>query len=104
MIYLASIWVIPVVIAITFHEAAHGFVARFLGDETAWKLGRVSLISIVSRVIASSTDAIIGAILRIHWQHMTACSRYRIDSAIARGTYGGTVRVVLQKSRPVTDF
>src|SRR5205823_292090 len=43
MIYLASIWVIPLVIAITFHEAAHGFVARLLGDETAWKLGRVSL-------------------------------------------------------------
>jgi Zn-dependent protease len=43
MLYLASIWVIPVLIAVTFHEAAHGFVARFLGDETAWKLGRVSL-------------------------------------------------------------
>src|ERR1700704_1577342 len=43
MLYLASIWVIPVVIAVTFHEAAHGFVARCLGDETAWKLGRVSL-------------------------------------------------------------
>jgi Zn-dependent protease len=43
MLYLVSIWVIPVVIAVTFHEAAHGFVARFLGDETAWKLGRVSL-------------------------------------------------------------
>lgn len=43
MIYLASIWAIPVVIAITFHEAAHGFVARLLGDETAWRLGRVSL-------------------------------------------------------------
>jgi Zn-dependent protease len=43
MIYLASIWVIPIVIAITFHEAAHGFVARFLGDDTAWRLGRVTL-------------------------------------------------------------
>jgi Zn-dependent protease len=43
MVYLASIWVIPLVIAITFHEAAHGFVARLLGDETAWRLGRVSL-------------------------------------------------------------
>jgi len=43
VLYLASIWVLPVVIAVTFHEAAHGFVARFLGDETAWKLGRVSL-------------------------------------------------------------
>src|SRR6266436_5585848 len=43
MIYLTSIWVIPIIIAITFHEAAHGFVARLLGDETAWRLGRVSL-------------------------------------------------------------
>jgi len=38
----ASAWVIPVIIAITFHEAAHGFVARLLGDDTAWRLGRVS--------------------------------------------------------------
>ena len=43
MIYLASIWAILIIIAITFHEAAHGFVARLLGDETAWRLGRVSL-------------------------------------------------------------
>ena len=43
MMYLASIWVIPVIIAITFHEAAHGYVARLLGDETAWRLGRVTL-------------------------------------------------------------
>src|SRR3954447_2479824 len=43
MIYLASIWVIPIVIAVTFHEAAHGFVAHFLGDDTAWRLGRVTL-------------------------------------------------------------
>jgi Zn-dependent protease len=41
-IYTASTWVIPVIIAITFHEAAHGFVALRLGDETAWRLGRVS--------------------------------------------------------------
>jgi Zn-dependent protease len=33
---------IPVVIAITFHEAAHGFVARLFGDDTAWRLGRVT--------------------------------------------------------------
>jgi Zn-dependent protease len=38
----ASTWVIPVIIAITFHEAAHGFVALMFGDETAWRLGRVS--------------------------------------------------------------
>ncbi|MFI5001204.1 MAG: site-2 protease family protein [Reyranellales bacterium] len=42
MLYGASTWVIPVVIAITFHEAAHGFVAHRLGDDTAWLQGRVS--------------------------------------------------------------
>jgi Zn-dependent protease len=31
-----------VLIAVTFHEAAHGFVAHLLGDDTAWRLGRVS--------------------------------------------------------------
>ena len=41
-IYLATIWVIPVIVAITFHEAAHGFVAYLLGDDTAYRLGRVS--------------------------------------------------------------
>jgi hypothetical protein len=29
-IYLATIWIIPVLVAITFHEAAHGFVAHML--------------------------------------------------------------------------
>jgi Zn-dependent protease len=42
-LYLASTWVIPVLLAITLHEAAHGFVAHHFGDDTAWKLGRVSL-------------------------------------------------------------
>jgi Zn-dependent protease len=42
-LYTASTWVIPVLLAITLHEAAHGFVAHRLGDDTAWLLGRVSL-------------------------------------------------------------
>jgi Zn-dependent protease len=41
-VYEASTWVIPVIIAITFHEAAHGFVALLFGDDTAWRVGRVS--------------------------------------------------------------
>jgi Zn-dependent protease len=40
--YDISVWVLPLVFAITFHEAAHGFVARHLGDNTASELGRVS--------------------------------------------------------------
>ena len=41
--YAASIWVIPLIVAVTFHEAAHGYVARFFGDNTAWQFGRVTL-------------------------------------------------------------
>jgi Zn-dependent protease len=42
-LYDISVWVLPVIIAITFHEAAHGFVARHFGDNTAAEQGRVSL-------------------------------------------------------------
>ena len=42
IVYLATIWIIPVITAVTFHEAAHGFAAHLLGDDTAWRLGRVS--------------------------------------------------------------
>ena len=41
-LYEVSTWIIPLIIAITFHEAAHGFVARMFGDNTAWREGRVS--------------------------------------------------------------
>ena len=40
--FTASIWVLPVLFAITLHEAAHGWVAWRLGDDTARRLGRVS--------------------------------------------------------------
>src|SRR5215469_28405 len=38
-----SVWTLPVILAITLHEAAHGYVAYRLGDDTAWRLGRVTL-------------------------------------------------------------
>ncbi|MHB1174165.1 MAG: site-2 protease family protein [Sulfuriferula sp.] len=43
LIQKISIWIIPVIFAITLHEAAHGYVAKFFGDSTAWMLGRVTL-------------------------------------------------------------
>jgi Zn-dependent protease len=43
LLYTASTWVLPALLAITLHEAAHGFVARLRGDGTAWLLGRVTL-------------------------------------------------------------
>jgi len=38
-----ALYAVPVVFAITLHEAAHGYVARKFGDQTAWMLGRVTL-------------------------------------------------------------
>ncbi len=40
--YQISIWILPVLLAVTFHEASHGFVAWRLGDDTAKRLGRVT--------------------------------------------------------------
>jgi Zn-dependent protease len=42
-LYNLSIWAIPVLFAITLHEVAHGWTARFFGDRTAQLLGRLSL-------------------------------------------------------------
>jgi Zn-dependent protease len=42
-LYLVSVWVLPVVFAITLHEAAHGYVALRFGDDTARQAGRLSL-------------------------------------------------------------
>ncbi len=39
----ASVWALPILIAIPLHEAAHGFAAWRLGDDTAYRLGRVTL-------------------------------------------------------------
>jgi len=43
MIQTIAIWALPVLLAITLHEAAHAWVAHKLGDNTAKSLGRVSI-------------------------------------------------------------
>ena len=42
LVYEVSVWIVPILIAVTFHEAAHGYVAWKLGDDTAYRLRRVS--------------------------------------------------------------
>ena len=42
-LYKVSIWAIPLLFAITLHEVAHGWMARYFGDRTAEMLGRLSL-------------------------------------------------------------
>jgi len=43
LIQTIAIYALPVIFAITLHEAAHGYVARHFGDKTAFMLGRISL-------------------------------------------------------------
>ena len=43
LIQTVLIYALPVLFAITLHEAAHGYAARRLGDDTAWMMGRITL-------------------------------------------------------------
>lgn len=43
IVQTVAIYALPVLFAITVHEAAHGYAARHFGDDTAWKLGRITL-------------------------------------------------------------
>lgn len=43
LIQKITIWALPVLFAITVHEASHAFAAKRFGDKTAWMLGRCSL-------------------------------------------------------------
>ena len=42
LIQTLAIYALPVIFAITLHEAAHGYAARHFGDPTAWLLGRIT--------------------------------------------------------------
>ena len=43
LIQTVAVYALPVLFAITVHEAAHGYAARCLGDDTAWRMGRLTL-------------------------------------------------------------
>jgi Zn-dependent protease len=42
LVQTVTVMALPMIFAITLHEAAHGFVAYRLGDDTAWRMGRVT--------------------------------------------------------------
>jgi Zn-dependent protease len=58
------LWAVPVVFAITLHEAAHGYVARMFGDQTAWMLGRVTL-NPIKHIDPIGTIAVPGALIAL---------------------------------------
>ena len=57
-----AIWALPVIFAITLHEAAHGYVARHFGDPTAYLAGRISL-NPIRHIDPVGTLLVPGAIL-----------------------------------------
>ena len=68
LIQTIAIAALPVIFAITLHEAAHGYAARHFGDSTAYMLGRVSLnplrhIDPVGTVLVPLVTLALGGIL-----------------------------------------
>ena len=74
LVSTAAIWALPVILAITLHEAAHGYVARHFGDPTAEQAGRITLnplkhidpigtILVPAMILAMSTLAGMGGML-----------------------------------------
>jgi Zn-dependent protease len=62
------IYALPVIFAITVHEAAHGYAAKYFGDMTAYKAGRISLnptrhIDLFGTIILPALSVALGGIL-----------------------------------------
>lgn len=83
LVQTIAIYALPVVFAITLHEAAHGYVAMHFGDKTAWMLGRVSL----------------NPVRHIDWVGTVAVPLLILMSAKALG--GGTILFGWAKPVPV---
>src|SRR5690348_3910142 len=66
IIQTIAIYALPVIFAITLHEAAHGYVARHFGDMTAYAQGRVSL-NPIRHVDPIGTIVVPLAILLVSW-------------------------------------
>jgi Zn-dependent protease len=63
-----AVFALPVLFAITLHEAAHGYVARYFGDLTAYAAGRISLnplrhIDLVGTIIVPLVSLLLADIL-----------------------------------------
>ena len=63
-----AVYALPVVFAITLHEAAHGYAARHFGDSTAYMLGRISLnplrhIDPIGTILVPLLTMLLGGIL-----------------------------------------
>jgi len=81
----ATTWVIPVLLAITLHEAAHGWAAWRLGDDTAKRLGRVTANPIrhvdpLGTVVVPGMLFVIGAPFLFGWAKPVPVSFRRLHN------------------------
>ncbi len=68
LIQKIAVYALPVIFAITVHEAAHGYVAKYFGDMTAYKMGRISLnplkhIDLFGTILLPALTLALGGIL-----------------------------------------
>ena len=94
-ILAASVWVIPVLFAITLHEAAHGWAALKLGDDTALRLGRVTL-NPIKHVHPVGTILLPGALIALGAPFVFGFAKpVPVNPARLRNPRGGMVLVAL---------
>ncbi len=68
LIQKIAVFALPVIFAITLHEAAHGYVARYFGDMTAASLGRITLnplkhIDLIGTILVPAISLVLGGFL-----------------------------------------
>lgn len=78
-----SVWFLPFVIAITVHEAAHGYVADKLGDDTARRLGRVSFnpirhIDLIGTILVPAMLVLFGSRFVFGWAKPVPVAFHRL--------------------------
>ena len=86
LLYGFSIWLLPVLIAITFHEAAHGFVALQFGDDTAKRMGRVTFnplkhIDRVGTILIPGVLLLVGSPFLFGYAKPVPVNFYRLNPA-----------------------
>ena len=84
-LYRVSVWVLPVLIAITFHEAAHGYVAWRLGDDTAKRLNRVTFnplrhVDLNGTIFTPALLFLVGAPFLFGWAKPVPVDFNRLDN------------------------
>jgi Zn-dependent protease len=102
LLFLISIWALPVLIAVTLHEATHGLAARLFGDNIAYLLGRVSL-NPLKHVDPFGTVLLPGLLLLSHSPFLSGYAR-PVPVNFRALTYPRLGMAVVAAARPLMNF